>query len=516
MNIEGLRIKENTVFEGFWKTKNPHFEQGKIKVYLDLYEGESRLGIIGDIKDNDRKELLSEYLPKHPFESDSQYRIRLKRASYRNFCRPVVNVFNSSIWRKTPNGRENLPERLQEYVNDIDRKGNSADDFFRNVTRGAASIGVSHVLVDSTQGDLNGALPTIENIRKYGIRPFFSFVSGESLTDWGFDKDGNLDWIKIRDKVEKPRDNIFDDPKETRRLRVWTKDYWVVYEESKDKKLSIAVDEDGRELQGVNPLGEVPLVSFFFEKKGKMTGNPVHSDIVSLVLKLFRKDSELDKLEFDCAIPLLFGRGINEDQMADFVRASSNAFCTDSIEADLRYIEPSGMSFGTLKGSIEAIENSIREISLRMIRKQTGAAEAAEAKKLDRTQLETQLAVFADSSAEAELKCWQFMAKWLTEDPDFGDNTIEYNKDFDPYLMETQYMLAIMDLVDRRMISKKTGRDILKSGEFLPDTFDPDEEDKLIEEERKTEGVMGKGWLDGEPPTRQANFPGRQPRGRNV
>ena len=72
--------------------KNREYQQNisKYNFFADLYNG------------GDCIEKKHQYLPRHPFETDSQYQIRLNRTVYRNYAAPVVDAFVSAVWRKTP------------------------------------------------------------------------------------------------------------------------------------------------------------------------------------------------------------------------------------------------------------------------------------------------------------------------------------------------------------------------------------------------------------------------------
>ena len=161
-----------------------------------------------------------------------------------------------------------------------------------------------------------------------------------------------------------------------------------------------ALTGDGERKHG---LGAVPLVPFLFEPTSPMTGLPATDDVLSLILRIYRRDSELDKMLFDRAVPLLTVGGVSQEHWDTFVVASSNALMsTEPGGITAQSVEPSGTAFQAQAEALARDEASVREIAPRMVRPQSAVGESAESKALDKTQLDTQLARFARRSRSAE------------------------------------------------------------------------------------------------------------------
>ena len=127
-----------------------------------------------------------------------------------------------------------------------------------------------------------------------------------------------------------------------------------------------AIAEDRERRHG---LGAVPLVPFLFETTSPMTGLPATDDVLSLILRIYRRDSELDKMLFDRAVPLLNVGGVSQEHWDTFVVASSNALMsTEPGGITAQYVEPSGTAFQAQAEALARDEASVQEISLRMVR----------------------------------------------------------------------------------------------------------------------------------------------------
>ena len=289
---------------------------------MDLYEGGERI------------EGNRAYLTRHTYESDKQYDIRASRATYRNFAAPIVDVFASFINEGRP--ERILPDALRPIEADADRYGMTADAFFADVTRLAAAGGARFVIVDMEQKKGE----TVAEDRASGRRmvPYFTSISPDDVWDWGMDAKG-LAWAVVHsEEMEHPA--AFAAPLRYETLTVWTRDSWTRYRRPmKDKEnTEYAIAGDGERRHG---LGAVPLVPFLFEPTSPMTGLPATDDVLSLILRIYRRDSELDKMLFDRAVPLLNVGGVSQEHWDTFVVASSNALMsTEPGGITTQYVEP--------------------------------------------------------------------------------------------------------------------------------------------------------------------------------
>ena len=86
--------------------------------------------------------------------------------------------------------------------------------------------------------------------------------------------------------------------------------------------------------------------------------------MLSLILRIYRRDSELDKMLFDRAVPLLNVGGVSQEHWDTFVVASSNALMsTEPGGITAQYVEPSGTAFQAQAEALARDEASVREIA---------------------------------------------------------------------------------------------------------------------------------------------------------
>ncbi len=432
-------------------------QKARYALWRDLYRG------------GDCVEGRPEYLPRHPFETDRQYGIRLARSAYRNFAAPVVSVFHAAIWRKAPLrrfGAAGPSPEVELILADADRRGAPADRFFGEATRRAAAAGIHFVLVDMPRLEEGRVPATLEEVRELGLRPYFVHVGAEQLVDWGFDLDtGELSYAVVAEEVEDSAGPFCGHGK-VRRYRVYTREGWSVWREGAG-----GVEPTG--LAGEHGLGRVPLVAFAFEEEEPMVGRAAHADIDSLVLRVYRRDSELDKALFDACVPIAVFSGFREEEVREFVRASSSGLLTENVEAHVTYVEPAGTSLARIREAILDDERSIREIALRLVRPDSKAAESAEAKRLDRSQLNARVSAFAQGCSRAETACWRLAAAWLGQAVEVS---VAYNQDYEAEEAGAELARILSELSSGGLISRRTALEGLKRLELLPGDFDPEAE----------------------------------------
>lgn len=463
------------------------------KLAMDLYEGGERVEGVNSVDGSGKPSHSGAcYLVRHAYEPEDQWQTRLVRAAYRNFAAPIVDLFASFINQGRP--ARMLPERLKVIEKDADRLGTGANVFFDALTRMAAAAGVRYALVDMEPpaGD------TQAEDRAAGRRevPYFVSVDADDVWDWQLDSLG-LAWVSIHGLImeaRKPGEPVRF--KET--ITVWTRKEWVRYARSVTAEqargeASKQSEHYVEEARGTHPCGVVPLVPFLFEETSLMTGLSATDDVLSLILKLYRNDSEMDKMLFDRAVPEKIITGLDEDKIEEYKTSTYNCLFhakVDGVRAS--YVEPQGTSFEALARQIEKDESAIREIALRMIRPQSAVGESAEAKQIDRKQLDTQLAMYARACADAEARCWRLAAKWLGVD---GDGIVTPYQD--KYNVEEAASVLtdrLLALTRERVISKATmlRSDAVKA--VLPQDFDLQANARELREENENSGPAGGMW----------------------
>lgn len=477
------------------RRKHPAYEAARRrrKLALDLYEGGERVEGINSVDGQGHTVHAGAcYLVRHAYEPESQWNTRLTRAAYRNFAAPIVDLFAAFINEKRPPRR--VPESLRPLERDGDRNGRGADPFFADVSRLAAAGGARHVLVDMERP--RGR--TVDEDRRAGRRqePYFVSVDPDDVWDWQFDDQG-LAWVALHGMAMTPR-APGEEPMFQETVTFWTRTEWVRYGRELSERRSKGGEAGGGEkfvevARGEHPCRAVPLVPFVFEDDGGgMTGMAATDDVLSLILKIYRNDSEMDKMLFDRAVPEKVVTGLSDEERDTYRTSSYNCLFhrnVDGIRA--YYVEPRGQSFDALARQIEKDEGAVREIALRMVRPRSAVGESAEARQIDRKQLDTQLALYARACAHAEARCWRLAARWAGVAEEGVETPYRENYDVE----EAASVLAdrLLALAREKVISRAA---LLRSPAvlgLLPEGFNPEDNARELREERDEEQAGGVG-----------------------
>jgi len=220
--------------------------------YLDSYEGGEDY-------------LRANYLFRHVKEDEEDFRDRIQRSYYYNFCRTVVNTYVAHLFRKANSiyRRGDDEGDYEQFLSNVDARGNSMNTFMQEQVAPATQIfGQVFVIVDKPrfQGKLNSKAEEKEK----GIQPYLVAVDPRAVTDLRLDSRGNFLWIRIREPREDQADPFYENEEaegDEYVYRTWTRERWFLHDEEGNL---IETDEHN--------LGRVPVVTVFNVESRKYPG----------------------------------------------------------------------------------------------------------------------------------------------------------------------------------------------------------------------------------------------------
>lgn len=408
--------------------RHPMYDKYLVK-YMEwrrLYEGD-------DIENN------ADYLPRHHMESQIQYDLRVSRSTYKNYIKPICNVWSAHIWKELPArvlNKQPVTVDLDESV--ITSEGN-INTFFSNISKDALVEGVQFVYV--------GFDPK-------NNKPTFTPVSPVNVVNWGHDEDG-LTFVTLFEQYYTDGSPFEPHILENR--------YKVV---EKDKVSIFREVESGIQLleEIPNPTGVVPLVPFYFMKRFEMIGRSLIADVTGVIKKLFQKENELDIAEFYSCISFLFFQGFTEEEIEAFILSHGNAIRSSFTDAKIQYIEPTNKPLDALRKSIEDLYYALHEIVLRQLKNKNSMPLSYVRARLDNQQMETQLSEWSKKLADAEKQCWTIAG--LYSNTDYSDLEVIYNNDFSIEEVEAGLIKALSELIDQGKFTQEDFDKLLERWDF--------------------------------------------------
>jgi len=190
------------------------------------------------------------HLTRYELESDKEYTARLRTTPLENHCNSVISVYNSFIFRQSPERHfgtiEGFPE-LEEMLRDADLDGRSLNAFMKDASTWSSVFGHAWVIVSKP----NVGAVTQADERALGVRPYLSLLTPMVVLDWDYTRaaNGRVELTRLR--------YVEDITGDLRTLKVWTKD--TVTTTVIDNGLNAISSETVEE----NQLGSIPAVCVY-------------------------------------------------------------------------------------------------------------------------------------------------------------------------------------------------------------------------------------------------------------
>lgn len=203
----------------------------------------------------------SEYLIRRQKEPGDVYGERLSRVFYENYIGSIIDWYAATLFRREPvltfeGSNESARRFYGTLVEDVDRKGTSLSDFFRQQFIEALVAGTSYVLVDFPRMDRRAATRGEEDVTG-ASRAYMVQYGPEDVINWSRDDQGNFEWVVIR--TETVRKERIEDPQWQTETR-WTyfdKESYRVYRRTAGDPSGPGLEDEG--VHGLARLGMVPL-----------------------------------------------------------------------------------------------------------------------------------------------------------------------------------------------------------------------------------------------------------------
>ena len=370
-----------------------------------------------------------DYLVRHDVEAATSYEKRRLRAQglYHNLVRYALEVYQSQLFRVKPHRK--LPSRLRDLEENADSMGTPAHDFFRMVVDFMQLFEMAHVLVDSPA---NASAVSEQERRELGLSQWFEYISPLQLIDWAVEQEavgrrGELNYAVIRDELE-VRTEAFAPPQKRVRYRVWYPQRWEVWTGERDER-GVITGSVEQVAEGANPIGRVPLVTFYDRRVAPLRGTTVIDDVALKANALWNRASVEDES--------FHYQGFNQlvvETTRDIDELKLGQARALSVEPGEKayYLSPSSVPTESFDSFVKRTIDQVSDVVFgRTGRQQQPSAqvESAEKRRLDREELNAILERKAGNAEKAERECWKLAQLYETLDAE--EIEVEYNREFE-------------------------------------------------------------------------------------
>lgn len=364
------------------------------------------------------REAGAKYLPREPKESKDAYNNRLIRSVLYNAFADTVQKLVGKPFSKPVTLKEETPEQIVDWSEDIDRCGSNITTFAREVFNNGLVDGITHVLVDFPRGGEGLSLAEEQALE---TRPYTVNIKASDLIGWQSETVNGIEeltQIRIHEKTIEP-DGKWGEV-EIHRIRVIYKTGFELYQLNDKKKWAI-VDS------GETSIGRIPLITYYTRKTGFMTAKPPLLDLAYLNVQHWQSSSDQEHILHFIRFPLLHGAGFSNDQKQ--VEIGPNRMITsEDPTAKLTYVEHSGAAVEAGRQSIKDIEDKMASMGMQVLTQRSGDVSAT-ATSLDTAKTHSALQDMIRRLENSFSEIFWLMKEWSKIETDLAGG-ININQDF--------------------------------------------------------------------------------------
>ena len=414
------------------------------------------------------------FLPLEPREDYTAYMARVNRAVFSPFTQRLIRAATGLVLRK-PISLTGDPYWTEMFKMDVDGCGSDLDEYARRVLMCSLTYGQSHILVDYPAP--SGALSLAEE-RAQDRRPYWIEVDPNNLYGWRLDREsnyGNLVQVRLAEKAVLPDgdfgEKVFEQIRviEPGKYRVFRKtdqidEMYDVNDNSYAGEFDAqTTGEEYAEVEsGEFSLGEIPLVTVYSGKTENLVSKPPLLDIAYLNLAHFQRQADLIHSLHVASQPMLVMEGY-DDQTKDVAISVNYAMATQPGNK-VYYVEPASSAFDAQSAEIKELQMQMATLGISTLSQQKFVAESADARRLDRVDTNSMLAMVSMELEQKLQKAFNLSAEYVGIEPP----EVKISRDFDIERLIGQDITALTSLFDQQVIDREEFRDILVQGEVLP------------------------------------------------
>ena len=445
----------------------------RTRAVLDMMKGWEIMKAVTEGTDYLRTNSES-FLPLEPREDYDAYLARVNRAVFSPFTQRLIRAATGLVLRK-PITLTGDPYWTEMFKMDVDGRKSDLDEYARRLLMCSLTYGQSHILVDYPAP--SGAVSLAEE-RQQNRRPYWIEVDPNNLYGWRLDREsnyGNLIQVRIGEKAVLPDgqfgEKVFDQVRviEPGSYRVFRKKEQIeeMYDVSDGSSAGSfeagSADKDYKQVEfGSFSLGEIPLVTIYSGKTDNLVSKPPLLDIAYLNLAHFQRQADLIHSLHVASQPMLVMEGY-DDQTKDLAISVNYAMATQPGNK-IYYVEPASSAFDAQSAEIKELQMQMATLGISTLSQQKFVAESADARRLDRVDTNSMLAMVSMELEQKLQKAFNLSAEYVGIEPP----EVKISRDFDIERLIGQDITALTSLLDQQVIDREEFRDILVQGEVLP------------------------------------------------
>jgi hypothetical protein len=239
-------------------------------------------------------------------------------------------------------------------------------------------------------------------------------------------------------------------------------------------------------------LSQIPLVTVYSNRLGNLRSAPPLLEVAQLNIAYAQRFCDYHHSIHVGSNPVLILRGFDPDSDTP-LGISVNTALLLPPDGGAEYVQPTSDAFDSQLKCLQALEDQISRLGINTLSSQNLTNAAAEARRLDRIDSDSIMAVIAGDLERAVSQLFELAAQYVGIDPP----EVYIPRDYDNRLVTGNDITAYLQLFMQGAISQETLLRILQDGEILPATMDLDAEmtrtRDLLEEQQAADRLGASG-----------------------
>ena len=442
-------------------------QEAELQIVRDVEAGSGRI-----------KQRRTTYLPMHPKEDTENYEIRLNRPAFFNAYARTTGGLTGMVFRRNPVLQDDVPEQLRTHWENIDNAGTHGDVFAKEVCHDMLVAGHAGILVDFPVVDRR--LTRAQEAR-LGIRPFWVQVKKENILSWRVrivNGRSVLTQLVLREFVEQPMGAFGTETVE--RYRVLRKEITntdtlegpVTFEVWEQRAGKATKTGPSGEIRGV---GMIPFVDLYANKTGFLQSKPPLIDLAHLAIRYYQTNSDMLHAAHIANVPIPVFLGVDTEEEIEF--GPNTALKIPDPAGKAYWMETTGNAIGQTMKLLDDMRTEMAVLGLGILERRPMTAETATAKRIDRSEKDSQLSSAARSLEDGLERAFGFHAQFMGLADQQGDGgSVTLNKDFLELNLAPEQIRVYLDASKEGKLSVETLWAILAEGNALPANFNATEE----------------------------------------
>lgn len=404
-------------------------------------------------------------LPQYPGEDDEAFKARLGLSTLLPAYSETVNNMTDRVFAEPLQLQNDVPKPMAELLQDADRSGNDLNNWAVDFFRTGLGYGLCHAWVEVPRAE---GVVTKAQEKAAGIRPYLIMVKPEQVLGWRYDG-ARLVQVRYLEHVE-VSDGAFGSAT-INQIRVLEPGKWSTYRKAANADQWVLYQE------GVNSLTEIPWVTFYTGRTGRMTAKPPLLELAHLNVKHWQSQSDQDNLLHVARVPLLF-MFTNDDQFQLVISAGKATRMPEGGEA--KYVEHTGAAIEAGRQSLQDLIDEMRMAGAKLLRKEQQATKTAAQSNEEAAQELSPLARMAGQFADALASLLQFMADYMKAG---GGGHVEMRGNFDADAIPEVSLPTLVSMANAGKLSNETLFNEMQRRGVISDALTWEDEQSRLEDQ---------------------------------